>query len=332
MMRYVILDECLKDRRHHYYMKDLVDKVNRKLELHDNIPVSERTIRGDLRFMQSREGWEIELEHRFDGRERIYHYADPDFSIMKQPITPTEADQLSKTITMLSRFKGMPNYQWLEEVLVMLRQKFLLDDVEESMVVFAHNEYLTGLDWFEPLLDAITTHQVVELKYHRFWKKAKKRVVHPYQLRQWNNRWFLVAMEERLRPRLPYTVIPLDRIEHVKVLPKVAFVGCDEEDIMEYFDDIVGVSRWPEGEVQTVRLKAEYPAANYIATKPLHATQRVKERGERYVVFQLDVVPNEELVQQLMVYADQCEVLEPLDLREKIRARAEAIGRKNASQ
>ena len=52
-------------------------------------------------------------------------------------------------------------------------------------------------------------------------------------------------------------------------------------------------------------------------------------KNKAYKVFKLNVIPNEELVQQLLVYADQVEVLEPLTLREKLRKRAEAIVKNN---
>jgi hypothetical protein len=84
--------------------------------------------------------------------------------------------------------------------------------------------------------------------------------------------------------------------------------------------------------------KVYYPNAWYIDTKPIHASQRVieatepwikGEEGEKpkhgYMVFQWDVIPNEELVQALMVYADQMEVREPEWVKLKLIDRAKSI-------
>lgn len=366
-IRYRILDECFGNRNRYYYIDDLVDTVNRRLEDLDCRPVTKRTIQQDIRFMRSREGYGIELEQRFSGHERIYRYADPDFSIFRQEISPEEARQLSDTIQMLSRFKGLPTYQWLDEVLVRLQQKFHLDGMEQGTVMFAQNPYLQGLEHFRPLLDAIVAKQVVVLNYQPYGRRRKLRTVHPYQLRQYNNRWYLVGLEERLRPRIPYAVIPLDRIVDVRwkrddgrgmksegggmrcegggmksegggmredVRWKREDVRCGyientEGDFSEYFDNIVGVSLLPEGKPVKVLLRAVYPAVNYINTKPLHPSQRVKERGDGYVVYQLDVIPNEELVQQLLVYADQLEVMNCDWLRGELQKRARAILARN---
>ena len=47
------------------------------------------------------------------------------------------------------------------------------------------------------------------------------------------------------------------------------------------------------------------------------------------MVFQWEVIPNEELVQALMVYADQIEIREPEWVRLKLIDRAKAILGKN---
>ncbi|MBR6844308.1 MAG: WYL domain-containing protein, partial [Bacteroidales bacterium] len=44
-----------------------------------------------------------------------------------------------------------------------------------------------------------------------------------------------------------------------------------------------------------------------------------------WMVFALEVIPNEELVQQLLTYANRLEVLEPLSLRQELVKRAEGI-------
>ena len=81
---------------------------------------------------------------------------------------------------------------------------------------------------------------------------------------------------------------------------------------------------WPEGWPEKVRVKAYYPAAHYIATKPLHHSQReVQDSG--FKIFEWRVRMNEELVQQLIVYADQIEVLQGDWVRDKLRERAEKI-------
>ena len=97
----------------------------------------------------------------------------------------------------------------------------------------------------------------------------------------------------------------------------------------------MGLSRNPESKPETVRVKAWGLTAHYIETKPIHASQEVQEEGTmvhpvtgketEYKVFLWNVIPNEPLIQVLLAYANECEVIEPLSLRQKLSQRAKAI-------
>lgn len=49
------------------------------------------------------------------------------------------------------------------------------------------------------------------------------------------------------------------------------------------------------------------------------------ERCEEYIVFQLEVIPNYELETQLISYAHQIEIIEPVGIRRAINKRAQQI-------
>ena len=123
-------------------------------------------------------------------------------------------------------------------------------------------------------------------------------------------------------PRIPISVLPLDRIDDFKVLPDLVYQEHCGIDFDDYFYDIVGVSLNPESRPVKIIARAGYPAANYIETKPIHPSQRILERGDGYLIFQWNLIVNYELETQLLTYADQCEIIEPIELREKLRDRA----------
>ena len=234
-------------------------------------------------------------------------------------MTQEEAEQLSDTIQMLSRFKGLPQFTWMDEVFVRLKDSFQLDGSVSGSVSFAQNPDLKGIEHFSSLFDAIVRKNVLSILYHRFGKSSRERVIHPYQLRQYNNRWFLVGLETELLPRIPISVLPLDRIDDFKVLPDLVYQEHCGIDFDDYFYDIVGVSLNPESRPVKIIARAGYPAANYIETKPIHPSQRILERGDGYMIFQWNLIVNYELETQLLTYADQCEIIEPIELREKLR-------------
>ncbi len=329
-IRYRVLDKCFRNRRRQFFIDDLVAACNEVLMAYDGSSVSKRQIQQDIAFLESDAGGAIDLERNREGHKVYFRYRDPDFSILNLPMSQEEAEQLSDTIQMLSRFNGLPQFTWMDEVLVRLKDSFQLNGTVSGSVAFAQNPDLKGIELFSPLFDSIVKKQVLSIRYHRFGKPSSVRIIHPYQLRQYNNRWFLIGLEERLLPRIPITVIPIDRIDEFKVAESVVFQEYRGADFDEYFYDIVGVSLLPEGRKVRVVIKAFFPAANFIETKPIHPSQRVLERGEGYIVFQLDVIPNYELESQLISYADQTEIIEPIEIRQAICKRAQQIMEHNA--
>ena len=121
MVRYMELDRCFRDTRKQYHMEDLVEAVNKVLENYNGTCVSERQIREDIRFMQRDAGWGIKLRNWMDGHQKIYRYVDTDFSIQEQLLTQHEAQLLGDAVQVLSRFEGLPQIDWMDELLARLR-------------------------------------------------------------------------------------------------------------------------------------------------------------------------------------------------------------------
>lgn len=201
-IRYRTLDACFRNRRKKYFFEDLLDAVNRVLGDYDGSQVSERQLRQDITRMEREaiNGGRVELLRLHDGHPVYYRYKDPESSLFDSYISQEEAQTLTDAIQLLSRLKGMPQFDWIEETLARLRQTFMLDGTVAGTVSFAQNPYLTGLDWFGRVFDAIVGKEVIDVEYSRFGRPVRTRRVHPYQLRQWNNRWYVIGFEERLSP------------------------------------------------------------------------------------------------------------------------------------
>ena len=319
--RYRLLDRCFRDTHRRYFIDDLLYFVND----HIDIPIGERQLRDDISYMESIDGWEISLDKRYDGHRKYYRYKNPNFSIMNMPLTQGEVDMLKDAIDMLSRFKGLPKYEWIEETLYHFQETFGLSDDISGTIVFAQNPELKGLHYFDFLINAIVEKKVLNVNYHKFGGENRTREIHPYQLRQYNNRWFLIGYEPRLKDRLPFVVVPIDRIEYVKIVDDIIFQKYQGTDIEEYFKDIVGVSLLPDKKPEKIVLRVFRPEADYIRTKPLHQSQKIKEETDEYIDFELFLKPNYEFETLLIGHAHLLKVLEPDLLRDNIKKRAALI-------
>ena len=138
--------------------------------------------------------------------------------------------------------------------------------------------------------------------------------MHPYYLKQYNNRWFLFGITEQNKEVL--TNLALDRIVNIE-LTDIPYIPNTSFDFEEYFEDVVGVSVPRNGQPEKVVLKISEKQYPYIITKPLHPSQTELDKDNR--VIQLTVFQTWELESLIASYGDDIEVIEPVSLREKMQ-------------
>lgn len=275
--------------------------------------------------MMDSEGYSAPIKKGMVGHKAYYYYSDPDFSIMKMPLTQEDMGRLEEMIRMLGRLKGLPNYLWIEETLARLEDTFHLGERPDGIVAFDHNPYLRGMKHFEPLMDAIVNQKVLKAYYYKYRKTIKIREIHPYQLRQFNNRWFLIGMEPDMSDKLPLVNLPLDRIDRFEIAEDVVYQTYQGMDLDEYFNQVVGVSVNINAKKEKVVLKVGYPDAEYMISKPLHNSQKIIEQNENYALIEMNLIFNYEFETALLGFMNNGLIIEPNSLRNKIKKRAEEI-------
>lgn len=317
-IRYQALDKCFRDRRHRYYIDDLIEKCEEALYYYNGVGgVSRRQVFEDIKFMESDTGWSIPLERKKDGKKVYYRYEDPDFSINEQPLTDEEAQQLRTVILTLSRFRGLPSNEWIEDVISNLEWRFNLKGKPENIIGFEQNTDLKGLHWLTPILDATSNHQPLKIAYRNYKNSEveKTMIIHPWYVKQYNNRWFLFGLDDQ---KYYITNLALDRIQSLEIAEDIPFVPNENIDFEVYFKDVIGVTI-PKADVEKIRIvlqftKGQFP---YITSKPLHPSQEILSDEECKLA--IEVRPTYELDQLILSFGPDVEVLEPTEYREYIK-------------
>lgn len=322
LLRYQILDRCFSDRYNRYEIEDLVDKVNEALLDMYGKTVSLRQIRADITYMRDRISYNAPiLACPIEGRRCYYTYEDPNFSIFNNELSVKEVTELRSTIDMLSRYRGIPGNVWLEEVISNLEYRFGIKTNKENIIVFDQNEQLKGLEFLAVIIDAAVNRRTLQIQYRTYGGKETSSIIHPYHVREYNNRWFLFGLEESSTGDHRIANRPLDRIVKLS-LSEVDFIPNTIEDFSTRFDDIVGVSTPDEpGNLEHVRLKFDEDRYPYIVSKPIHHSQTIVDEGEH--IIQIDVRPNKELKSMIFSFCPQVEVLSPEWLRQEIKEKIE---------
>ena len=320
-VREMVIDRCLRSRQR-YSTADIMKAVNAELEARGEAPVKSRhTILDDIYSMADR--WKIVVDSVRTGRVTYWSYRDPDLTIYELPLSDDEIVNLTSTILMLKRFQGLPNFGWIQDLIDNCKSNFKAVREEKEFVSLEDNPYARGLDYLTPLYEAIVNHKVLDIWYHSFrYPSAQKNTIHPYYLKQFNNRWFLFCYNDFRKEISNY---PLDRIEKIEYNDK-RYIENTFVDFKEFFDDMVGVSREKDSQLEKVLIWISARQWPYFETKPIHGSQKVKERREDgSVVIELEVIINWELEQLIMGQVEHMCVLSPESLRNKIKDRIKLL-------
>ncbi|MEP4532694.1 MAG: WYL domain-containing protein [Cyclobacteriaceae bacterium] len=317
LIRYWAYDSCLKNQTIKYSWKDLLTRANRDLEDRGYDPVKRTQFFKDISALKA-PPYLAPIETFKEGRQSYYKYTDPGFSLRNQQLNEQEAQQIKSALMVLSRFKGMPQFDWVHEVIPKIEQNFGLGESSTEIIGFDENVDLKGLEYLGELFNAILYKKPLQIMYQSFRSSQPLAFnISPYFLKQYNNRWFLFAQDERYDS---ITTLSLDRIESVAP-SNCAYVPNTLYDFNDYFEDIIGITR-PDGARSTdVRLWFAPEQAPYVRTKPLHGTQRHQANDDGSMSVTIDVIPNYELEQLILSFGESCRVIEPEDLRKKIERR-----------
>lgn len=316
--RYQVLDRCFKDHKRKYTFEDLLEIVNEHLNYLEgpDAMIKERQLRNDIRDIRKMLPDDIYLDAvRQGGPKQYYRYSDPDFSIFKTALSLDEVGTLTSALNMLRKFRGPSANAWLEEVITNLELRFGIKTNSENLISFQQNDRLVGLEHLSGLIDATVNHQAIEVTYTTYAGKSRTHILHPYFMKQYNNRWFLFGMND-FNGKVQN--LALDRIENFR-LADADFKPNKQVDFQTYFNNVVGVTVPAEEEqpkVETIRLRFTPTRFKYAVSKPIHPSQRIEK--EEDCVLSLKVIPTRELDQQLLSFGSDIEVLSPETYREHI--------------
>lgn len=324
-IRYNTLDRCFNNIGRKYFIEDLMEECNKSLLIVDpkSSGVKRRQIFDDIKFMESEEGFKIELARKKEGRKTYYRYEESNFSISNQPINEKEANQLRSALQVMSRFEGLPQFEWVYEIKKKLETSFQLEENDLEIIGFDTNVDLVGLGYLSELFDAIYYEKVLEIKYKGFHSEEENIFqIHPYYLKQYNKRWFLLGQDKRFET---LTVLALDRIVSIadsseKYKPNLKI------NFNDYFEDFIGVSKM-SGQSEIITFWVDQSRAQYVQTKPLHGTQKELGNKNEGTLFSIDVIPNKELETLLLSFGEDLYVISPDSFKEIMKERVQKLAK-----
>ena len=329
MARYRIIDRMLADPHNDYTTRQIERAVSRECP-----KVSFRMIQKDIKALE--EDFGKEMVRNRGGRGTV-RYADQATPIFYQELTSDEEEILKEALGSLGQFEGLENFKWLE----ILKRKLDMPHgrKERPVISFSKNDTLQiHENLLGRLFSAISRRKVINFGYRKFQDAGKsfaRVTVYPYQLKQYNNRWFLLCnpVGNDQYPFNPETIFnyALDRMDgKVEYSDEMPYIDT-AVDIDARFNEIIGVTYRKDVELRDIYFAVKPQSVDYVRTKYIHPSQdevnaeTVREFKRRYpdlkdcTFFQICCRPNTELLALFLSYRDALVVLEPSSVREEIR-------------
>ena len=188
---------------------------------------------------------------------------------------------------------------------ISLRNRILLENVP------------AGEEYLQTIILALKTNRRLTITYQRFGHESYETTLSPYALKLFRQRWYILAYTGR-----HIATYALDRMLSVKISDETFEMPADFSP-EGYYAEYYGIST-DNTPMAHVVIRAYGNVPNYLRTLPLHVSQKELEQTDEYAVFSYDIRPSIDFVLTLMSYSDGLEVLEPIELRQKICANLQA--------
>lgn len=188
---------------------------------------------------------------------------------------------------------------------IFLRNRILLENVP------------AGEEYLQTIILALKTNRRLTITYQRFGHESYETTLSPYALKLFRQRWYILAYTGR-----HIATYALDRMLSVKISDETFEMPADFSP-EGYYAEYYGIST-DNTPMAHVVIRAYGNVPNYLRTLPLHVSQKELEQTDEYAVFSYDIRPSIDFVLTLMSYSDGLEVLEPIELRQKICANLQA--------
>ncbi|MPL64093.1 hypothetical protein SDC9_09744 [bioreactor metagenome] len=311
LIRYKTIDNCLRNRTKLWTLEDLIDACSDALYEYEGKYdlVSKRTVQLDIQNMRSEKlGYNAPIEVF---QKKFYRYSEPDFSIKNIPVNENDIKVMNDAVQILKQFKDFSIFKEMNGVIQKLEDSVYASK-QKAIIHLDKNERLKGLEFIDTLYDAILNKNVLKIEYKSF--KARETnyyIIHPQLLKEYNNRWFLIAWDE-----MTYLTLALDRVISIE---KIDAEYIDKNiDGDHFFKEVIGVTVSQRNRPMNVIFWIDKNNAPYVKTKPFHHSQEIIEELEDGTVFKISVQINFELERVILGFGESIKIIQPTKLKKRI--------------
>lgn len=312
-LRIEILDELLGAPVKRNYT-DLLEALGKALLLKGEVPIQLRMLKNDISFLENEMNAPI---HRPDKKDNRVYYTER-FTLKSVPVDDDDISILKNAVQILKKATNIKLTEEVDEIISRLENK-IHTNVPDSgaMIAFEEHTEAKGKEYFDEIFSAIKLQQPIKVNYQPFGKEIREWVIHPYMLKEYRNRWFLIG---RVGNNRSLSNLRLDSLKGRIRNCNESFIQNDLFDPETYFNEVIGVTIPKDVKAMEIEIKVAASSADYVRTKPIHKSQIIKkEYKDGSLLVKLKILNNYELKSHLLSYGPAIEVTKPDVLRNELK-------------
>lgn len=200
-----------------------------------------------------------------------------------------------------------------------LSSLFSFSDLQD--IVFTENRPSRGMEHRFGLINAIRKEVEIVVEYHKYnsYSHKEERRLQPYALREFKNRWYLLAAEVSHGAGKDGVIKTwgLDRIEQLTVTNRT-FRKDNSVNLSEKFEHCFGIYSNEELKAEKVVISFSPLSGRYNDSCPLHESQKTVMQNENEFRIELTVKLTPDFIMELLSQSQGMRVIEPIGLRQKL--------------
>jgi predicted DNA-binding transcriptional regulator YafY len=258
-----------------------------KLDL-DGLSVSNRTLQRYLEQLRNELGFEI----LYDSTKGKYHLQE---------------DDLPNVATYLKMVQSIQTAYFTKQILAKKNKIFNHIDIDSGY-------YTSELNTLPLLLKAILQQRLITTKHANFLnEKITNYTLQPYLLKEYQYRWYLVAIDNATGNIRNFGI---ERLVNIEVLT-AKFKPTKDYDFKKLYVNTIGIN-YGDTITNKVVFTCNKILSKYLQTAPIHSSQKLIQSNTTDDCFCIEVTINTELKQRLMALLPNLTVLEPSSLKQEI--------------
>jgi len=200
-----------------------------------------------------------------------------------------------------------------------------------SKIMFFEKRQASGLQNLEGIIYAIKNSKLISFTYTKHWENVpRKKLIEPYALKEFRNRWYLLANEQDGKDFFIKT-FGLDRISNMEIHNKS--FKKENINVEEMFVHSFGIISTLHQKPEKIVLSFDAEQGKYVKSLPIHHSQKVLEDNEKEFKIEIKLAPTYDFYQELLTHARHLRVLKPDFIRDNYLKFLEAgLEKNNAPQ